>query len=174
MNISRFAVLGLFALSCAAPAHAQQSAPAPVAVSRGPAADAPVPAAKAATIRHLLELMGTVKVSQQMMSQMFSSMQTAMPQVPAEFWTKVHAGMKADELIDLIIPIYSKHYTQEELNGLVAFYESPLGQKVTAELPQIAQESMAAGQQWGQQKAQEIIGQLQQEQAAKKSSATRQ
>lgn len=173
MNITRFALLGLLGLASVAPASAQQSVP-PPATQYVAVPAAPVPAQKAATIRHLLELMGTVKVSQQMMAQMFSSMQRATPQVPAEFWAKVHANMNGNDLIDLMIPIYNRHYTQQDIDGLVAFYQSPLGQKVTAELPQISQESMAVGQQWGQQIAQEIVAQMRQEQAAKKSNATRQ
>jgi len=172
MKITHFALLALFALPCAAPVSAQQTVPLPAPVYT--TAPAPVPAEKAATIRRLLALMGTVKLSQQMMTQMFSSMQTSMPQVPAEFWTKVHASMNANELIDLLIPIYSRHYTQQELNGLIAFYQTPLGQKVVSELPQISQESMAVGQQWGQQKAQEIVKEMQQEQNNKTTNTTRQ
>jgi len=36
--------------------------------------------------------------------------------------------------------IYDKHFTDEEIKGLLEFYGSPLGQKVAAELPKINRE----------------------------------
>ena len=47
-----------------------------------------------------------------------------------------------------------------DIDGLIAFYESPLGRKVTATLPQITRESMTAGQQWGRAKAEEVMREL--------------
>ncbi len=54
-------------------------------------------------------------------------------------------------MIDLILPIYSKHFTLEELEQLIAFNRTPLGQKVIAEMPMVMKESMSAGQEWGRQ-----------------------
>jgi len=48
----------------------------------------------------------------------------------------------------MMVPIYSRAFSEEELNELVKFYESPIGRKMTRALPQIVSESMAAGQQW--------------------------
>ena len=36
-----------------------------------------------------------------------------------------------------LICIYDKHFSEEELQQLVAFYESPLGKKVASVLPEI-------------------------------------
>jgi hypothetical protein len=41
--------------------------------------------------------------------------------------------------------------TLEELNGIVAFYKSPVGAKFAAVQPGIMRQSMALGQRWGQQ-----------------------
>lgn len=155
MNITRFALLGLLGLATIAPASAQQSVP-PPPTQYVVAPAAPVPAEKAATIRHLLTLLGTAKLTQQRVTLMLSSMKTAMPDVSPELWAKVRASINYDELVELIVPIYNRHYTQQDIDGLIAFYQTPLGQKVVSELPQISQESFVAGQQWGQQKVQEI------------------
>ena len=58
--------------------------------------------------------------------------------------------------MELIIPIYSRHLTHEDIKGLIVFYESPLGRKMTALLPAIAQESMQVGEQWGIEVAQKV------------------
>jgi len=50
---------------------------------------------------------------------------------------------------EMMYPIYQKYFTLNELNGLISFYETPLGSKVISTLPLITQESMLAGQQWG-------------------------
>jgi len=40
--------------------------------------------------------------------------------------------------------IYDKHYTDEEIKGLLQFYGSPLGQKAAAEMPKISKEIQLA------------------------------
>jgi len=46
----------------------------------------------------------------------------------------------ADSVNEELIGIYDKHFTDEEIKGLLEFYGSPLGQKVAAELPKINRE----------------------------------
>lgn len=45
-----------------------------------------------------------------------------------------------DAVTDQLISVYDKHYTDEEIKGLLQFYGSPLGQKVAAESPKIGRE----------------------------------
>lgn len=170
MNISRVALLGLFALPYAAPAFAQQPAPPPVA-AQASSPNAPMSAEKAASIHRLLELSGTASVSQLAVNQMFTTMQTQLPQVPSEFWAKTRTHIHADDLTNSLIPIYSREYTQDNLNGLIAFYQSPLGRKVVATQPEILQASSAVSQQWSRQILQELIPEIRREQAAKKAHA---
>ena len=57
--------------------------------------------------------------------------------------------MKPEELVDLVVPIYAKHFTQADIRGLIAFHQTPLGKKLIDKQPLIMQESMAAGRLWG-------------------------
>lgn len=50
----------------------------------------------------------------------------------------------ADALADQLVIIYDKHYTAEEIKGLMQFYGSPLGQKVAAEMPKMTKEIQLA------------------------------
>ena len=52
-------------------------------------------------------------------------------------------------MLDAVVPIYAKHFSHEELKGLISFYKTTLGQKTIKVLPQIMNESMLAGQVWG-------------------------
>jgi hypothetical protein len=47
----------------------------------------------------------------------------------------------------IYIPIYRESFTQEEIDGLIAFYSSPAGNALVVKMPIVAQKSMAATQQ---------------------------
>jgi hypothetical protein len=71
--------------------------------------------------------------------------------VPADFEARENKTLDdmfkdfpIDELIDVMIPVYQKHLTKGDVDGLVAFYSSPTGQKMIRELPAITAESMQA------------------------------
>jgi uncharacterized protein len=53
-----------------------------------------------------------------------------------EFQKKFDANAVNQQLVQ----IYDRHFTDEEIKGLLEFYGSPLGQKVAAELPKISRE----------------------------------
>jgi len=47
----------------------------------------------------------------------------------------------SDAVTGQLVGIYGKHFTDDEIKGLVEFYNSPLGQKLAAEMPMISRES---------------------------------
>lgn len=47
----------------------------------------------------------------------------------------------ADAVTGQLVGIYDKHFTDDEIRGLLEFYGSPLGQKVAAEMPKISREA---------------------------------
>jgi len=63
----------------------------------------------------------------------------------AEF-TKAFEGPEG--MTSRIVAIYQKHFTHEEVTGLLSFYASDLGKKMIVMMPVLIQESMAAGQEW--------------------------
>lgn len=62
-----------------------------------------------------------------------------------------------DQLTEQLVVIYDKHYTEEEIKGLLQFYGSPLGQKVAGEMPKIAREIQAASRVTGAKAAKETL-----------------
>jgi hypothetical protein len=99
--------------------------------------------------KQLLELTGSAKLGMQVMNNMIASFKTQVPSAPADFWDDFIKEVNTKELLDLMIPIYVRHYTDDELMQLIQFYKSPLGQKVIEKLPLITQDSFVAGQEWG-------------------------
>ena len=67
----------------------------------------------------------------------------------ADFQRKFDANAVHAELVG----IYDKHFSDEEIKGLLEFYGSPLGQKVAAELPKINREVQFATRSAGNQAA---------------------
>lgn len=49
-----------------------------------------------------------------------------------------------DQVTEQLVAIYDKHYTDDEIKGLLQFYGSPLGQKVASEAPRISREIQEA------------------------------
>lgn len=62
-----------------------------------------------------------------------------------------------DQVLDQLVGIYDKHYTDDEIKNLLQFYGSPLGQKVAAEMPKISREIQAASRVAGTKAAKETL-----------------
>lgn len=54
------------------------------------------------------------------------------------------------ELLDQIAALYAAELSLDDLNGIVAFYKSPIGVKFSSVQPKILSQSMMLGQRWGQ------------------------
>lgn len=63
------------------------------------------------------------------------------------FKAEVKESMK--DLFDELAVVYMESFTEAELEEILAFYATPVGQKMTAELPVITEKSMQIGQMWG-------------------------
>jgi hypothetical protein len=121
------------------------------AATQQPAARKVDPAVAAAA-RRLLTVTGAVKLALHGMETMIKQQRAVTPQVPGEFWDAfiAHARRDTMQLFDMLVPIYATHLTRDEIEQLIRFYESPIGRRLTAVQPLISQESMAAGQTWGE------------------------
>ena len=87
-----------------------------------------------------------------MYPQIVAQLKSAKPGVTDEQWAAVKKEVFDIELAELskqLIPIYKKHFTQEEVKAIIAFYESPTGKKLAEQTPLITVESMQISQVWG-------------------------
>jgi uncharacterized protein len=143
------------------PAPTQPPAQQPGAtLSPQPSAPAKIDPAKEADIRKLLDITGAKALAMQSMDSTLKSIRPLLVSnlPPGEyqeklidlFLEKFRSKANAQQLVDLIIPIYDKHLSHEEIKALIQFYETPLGKKTLSALPTIAQESREVGEKWGQ------------------------
>lgn len=124
---------------------------------------------KRADIELLLQKTGALKIGQQManafVQQMTLAVKNARPDIPENMFQiireEVNAilseGIKGDGgLFELMVQLNHKHYTHEDIKGLLAFYNSELGEKVIRITPVLSQEGMTLGQAWGRALAPKI------------------
>ena len=116
--------------------------------------------------RELMELTGSADLGKQMMEGMTAQFRTQ-PGVPADFVEKFLELAKPEDLVNMVVPLYVKTFDEETLQAAIDFYKTTAGKKLVAALPQITQESMVLGQQWGMELAQKTQAALEAEKAGK-------
>jgi len=115
-------------------------------------------AGRPAKIERLLELTKSKAGIDQMVAQILKSMPSSIPaDAPQERRANLEAEQKQSmELIQQRMSwermkprfarLYEELFTAEEIDGIVAFYESPAGQSMLVKMPELMQRSMALGQ----------------------------
>ena len=109
------------------------------------------------SVKNLMVKTGAGDIGIQMLNQMLPAMKQMIPEAPEKFWQDFMSQVSGDDIINMTIPIYQKYLTQEDINATNEFYDSPAGKKMIKFMPNIMQESMAAGQAWGQQIALDVM-----------------
>jgi hypothetical protein len=64
---------------------------------------------------------------------------------------------RVTELVDASASFYASHFTEQELRDLLAFYQSPLGQKALTEEPKVLDQTMIYAGSWADNLSQEVI-----------------
>ncbi len=108
-------------------------------------------------IKKLMDMTGSGGLGKQVMEQMTGSYKSIMPNVPDHVWNDLLSEFNPNELVAMLIPVYDKHFTHADIKALIAFYESPIGQKYIKTLPMISAESMLLGQKWGEDFAKRFV-----------------
>src|ERR1700720_2209103 len=125
---------------------------------------------KEARIRELMDVTGAKNLGQQLidagMEQFRSNVQDSQPDNPRAkqfadaFVARFQKHFDPNSLTERVIPIYDKYLTTDDLQALLDYYHSPLGQRMLKALPEVTRESQAAGFALGQKAAQETMEEL--------------
>jgi hypothetical protein len=67
-----------------------------------------------------------------------------------------------DEMIEAMVPVYQRHLTKSDIDEMIRFYSSPVGQKLLREQPQMMQEGMQAGVQIQQKRMSQVMAKVDQ------------
>jgi hypothetical protein len=122
----------------------------------------PTDTAKLALLRQIISQSHAAELAVSAMEASLPAQRAAHPEIPAAFWDRfiALAHARSADLENMIIVIYDKHFSTDELRQLLAFYGTPAGKKLLDAQPTILQESMAAGRDWGQRLGMEVAQQL--------------
>jgi hypothetical protein len=118
-------------------------------------------------VRKLLELTGAASMGKQVMDAMIDQF-NKVPNLPEGFVAKFREMASGDDLVEKVISIYMKHFDEESLDAVLAFYQTDARKKFLKAQPAIMKESMELGQKWGQELAMKTLKSLQEEKDKKK------
>lgn len=76
---------------------------------------------------------------------------------------KTELQPRFSELNGEVAKLYAGRFSEQELKDLLAFYKSPLGQKLLAQQPQIIDGSMKFAQEWSNKLSDEVIAKMRDE-----------
>lgn len=126
----------------------------------GPASADELTPSKRADIERLLQMTGALDIGKQMsaavVNQMTKVVRQARPDIPSQVMAVMSDEINAvvsenvGTFKETVIPIYHNNFTAEEVKGMIDFYSTDLGKKTIRVMPSLLNESMQAGQQWGQ------------------------
>ena len=119
--------------------------------------------ASAESVKILMDKTGAGELGVQAMNQMLPALKNMVPNAPETFWDDYMAEFNPDDLVNMTLPIYQKYLTEEEVQAINAFYDTPAGKKLISVQPKIMQESMMAGQEWGRAVAMDVIKRYEQQ-----------
>ena len=147
----------------------QNSAP-PQSAAAPKQASGAIDSVKEADIRSLLELVGTRDMVQDGAArgaeQIRENLMASVPdnergqQFVNAFFNEYQQKLNADEVTNQFVAIYDKHFTDDDIKGLLQFYGSPLGQKYAAEMPKVGTEFQAASRGVSARVAKEVLQDL--------------
>jgi uncharacterized protein len=152
---------GVPAQPATAPNQAQKAAPAAIAA---PAEK--LDPEKEAAVRRLMEVTQTAKMGDSISVYVTGQVRQALSQAIAPerlaklmdgFSAKMATTAPSSAVTEAAIPIYAKAFSTDDIQALVQFYESPLGQRVVKALPQVARESEELGVQMQQKGAMAVL-----------------
>jgi hypothetical protein len=171
----RKAVFLVVWMAAAAPLYAQQSVAEAAAQAKAKpealAADAP-------TQDQVMKLLDLLQVRKSM-ALMMDGMKQAMKQGAEEAFRErvpnptpkqlealngmvddMMADMPLNELIEAMVPIYRRHLNKSDVNEVIRFYSSTVGQKLLREQPQMIQEGMQAGVEIQQKRMDQMMAKI--------------
>jgi hypothetical protein len=138
-----------------------------------PQANSSIDPAKEADIRSLMELVGARDLVQDGTNAAIEqSREKLLATVPNNdkgqafvnaFAASYQKKFDVDLVANQLVVFYDKHFTDDEIKGLLQFYGSPLGQKVAAEMPKINRETQAAIRAANTKAAKDALAELKQQ-----------
>lgn len=114
-----------------------------------------------AAMTKMLEVSKSMDAMKQLAPQIIAMTKQQAPGAPQEFWNELEKTMVGmyDEIIKAMIPVYHKYLSLEDIQGIIKFYETPVGQKLADSNTKIAAEVMPIAQKIAMETMQKMMAQ---------------
>jgi hypothetical protein len=83
----------------------------------------------------------------------------AQPDIPEVFWDEFikHVTANMDEFVTILVGVHDRHYTKDEIDQMVAFFETPLGRMMAEKQAAVSVETVAAAERWGMKMGMQVM-----------------
>jgi len=115
------------------------------------------------TLKKLMDVTGSQESYKAIINQMIATFKVQKPEVPEKIWNEFgdfFIKSATEDMLNLLLPVYQKHLTEDDLKAAIAFYDSSSGRQFAAKTPLIIKESMQLGQEWGRKLAEDFVKKL--------------
>lgn len=103
-----------------------------------------------------MALTGAEDMGQQMLELMTRQFEE-MSSLPPDFLEKFREVARQESIVDMLVPVYMKHFSEEDLDAAITFHESPAGKRFLAAQPLVMTEAQEVGERWGVRLAEKAL-----------------
>ena len=152
VDVARIALLGLGLLLSSATVGAQQPSATAIATAKE------LITVKGTTALYDPILIGVVEKAKGVFLQTNPMLQKDLNEVAAKLRTEL--APRIAEVVNETARLYASRFTEQELKDAIAFYKSPLGRKLLAEEPALADQSMRSAATWADKLSEEVMNKM--------------
>ena len=112
------------------------------------------------TLKKFFEISGNNATANAGLEQMIEIFKPQFPNIDAKEWDKIYNDVikeSMNEYIEISIPIYQKYLSKSDLEEMIKFYQTPIGQKFAQSNALITKELMTISQQWGMDLSKQLM-----------------
>lgn len=117
----------------------------------------------AETLKKFFEVSGNKATADVALEQMIEIFKPQYPNIDSKTWKKIYQDVvqkSMNQFIEMNIPIYQKHLSKSDLDEIIKFYQSPVGQKFSERNALITKEVMSISQKWGMELSKKLIEEI--------------
>jgi uncharacterized protein len=114
---------------------------------------------KEKAIRKLIALTHAERTMLEGMKVGLDAQKKAQPDIPEVFWDEFikQATNNIGEFVTILVAVHDRHYTKEQIDQMIAFFETPLGRMMAEKQPAIALETVGAAERWGMKMGMQVM-----------------
>ena len=111
-------------------------------------------------IRKLVDLLKVEESVELMLDQSIVVLKQQYPKIPVSYWSELKRKIDYSQFTEMVIPVYNKTFSHQEVKDLIQFFSTPVGRKYVRELPAINTAIYNVSHEYGRALSQQIVQQM--------------